>query len=260
MASNRQILIPNDFTNEEGLSNFRKKYEGGHSRSIEFDGIKARVFNVNLWLFFVAPGLAYYESGEEVSRNDLFKAFVGGFARGKEKFKEAYSVPPEILFGNPKPYIQTLQEACFHKDPISGLDERAWAWKVRQFPLFYTTLEEIEKLGLYAGLYSSVLEMQRLYPKAFSTFEKCHLKGKDLTKFENAVWYELLRRAGLKDNLTASDKKNFGGKNFELRYNDYTSKRRVPNEKECENIIEALSEYPSVKKAAINHFDENGTL
>jgi len=267
MASSTQIIIPEDYPEGERFAMIKERFRTGAMRTIIFNEVKAQIFNPELMAFFATPGfkMQYHATGEEVQKIYLLKAFVEGYSEGKAKFKELYFVPPAVLFSNPKPYIETLHEACFHSDPITGKDGFAWIRKISQFPYLVTNLKSIREKGFYSGLYASVMELKSIYPRSFATFEECHLEKnasspEGLSNFEKAVWYEYLRKAGYKENLSATEKKTLYGKNFEMAYNDYDKKRRKPTEAESLKIIAALEEYPNAYKAAQNSFDHYETL
>jgi hypothetical protein len=267
MASSTQIIIPEDYPEGERFNNAKEKFKAGISRTLNFNGVKAKIFNGELMALFGTPGFELkYATGEPVQKLDLLRAFVEGYSEGKERFNELYSVPPYILlFSNPKLYIETLHLACFHCDPITGREDFSWIKKVSQYPYLFTSIKDFKEKGFYSGLYASVMELQTNYPRPFATFEECPLENKSslpegLTNFEKAVWYEYLRIAGYKDNLTATEKHKQYGKNFEMAYNDYVSKRRKPNEAECLKIIAALEKYPDAFELAKSKFDQTETL
>jgi hypothetical protein len=179
MAASTQIIIPKDYPEGERFKDAKYKFKAGVLRTIVFNHVKAQIFNSDLMAFFATPGFELmFSNGEPVPKKDLFKAYVEGYSEGKEKFKELYPATPAILFSNPKPYIETLHEACFHCDPITGKEGFAWVKKVSQFPIHLTGLKHIWEKGFYAGLYASVKEVRAVYPRSFATFEECHLEKK----------------------------------------------------------------------------------
>ena len=142
---------------------------------IRRDDQRIKVYSPELMAIFTTENLPVLERNKKtdttINGKDYLEFYLKGYNEGATYFKENYTLPPNVLYGeNAKPYVMDLHHNCFHKEIRFGFN--GWYSFKKSYPTLISQ-KVIKEFGYYAGIISMVEELASNHPRLFETFEKC---------------------------------------------------------------------------------------
>jgi len=142
---------------------------------IRRDDQRIKVYSPELMAIFTTENLPVLERNKKtdttINGKDYLEFYLKGYNEGATYFKENYTLPPNVLYGeNAKPYVMDLHHNCFHKEIRFGFN--GWYSFKKSYPTLISQ-KMIKEFGYYAGIISMVEELASNHPRLFETFENC---------------------------------------------------------------------------------------
>jgi hypothetical protein len=156
------------FENNETFKLETLAFNKGMGFTLNHNGYKAKIYVLELGKILTSEKVPIFKSSETFNGVELATAYVNGYKKGREYFKNEFGLTPNVFFNNPEPYIKNLHHCYYHKEPVTG--KNGWIYYLNTYPDLFTE-DKIEDYGFAAGIFFEIDELKKKYAYIFKDFE-----------------------------------------------------------------------------------------